>query len=115
MAEFEIIGAPDAGYANWYLDASAKHGVLEFRLATPWGAKLAEISNYKLAQETTLDEKEYIFNGTLGRFAVIGMVHSVDQTGSLNVAISEEDEPELLALLGEDKFITPTEWILGIE
>ena len=113
MADFEIIGVPDSNYIDWFLDTSAKRGTSEVRIATPWGAKLARIDNYRLAQETSPDDTEFIFAGQLGRFAVVGMASSTHQAGSLSVEITELDEPELLVLLEDDKPMTPTEYILG--
>ncbi len=113
MPDFEIVGVPDHSYAHWFLDASAKRGMTEVRVVTAWGPKLAQIDNYRLAQETTPDDVEYIFGGTLGRFAVTGMAHSLDQSGSLHIEVDETDEPELLLLLKKDAPLTPDEWFFG--
>jgi hypothetical protein len=115
MAEFVIIGVPDESYIDWFLEASAKRGRSEVRVATPWGPKLATVEEYRLLDETGPDQVEVRFGGKLGPFAVLGVAHIPQQTGILSVDIAEEDEPELLPLLSDDRALTPDEWFFGYE
>ena len=113
MFNFEIIGTPGVYNNQDILQASAERGGVEYRVATPWGAKLAKVHNYQLVDETTPDDNGFRFVGTLGRFGVRGYADSATRTGAMGVDVSEEDKPELLTLLNDDAPLTAGEWFEG--
>jgi len=113
MTDFEIVGVPSHEWAHWLLDASAKRGMTEVRVATPWGPKLLKIENYRLLQETAPDEVEYLFAGEVGKFAIYGAADVDKQSGNIHIDIPESEDSELLLLLKKDAPLTPEEWFFG--